>query len=125
MKKIIIWIIALVTGLYSTFVAQCFWNWFAVLVLPVPPVFFWQMFGIILLINLFSEKDDSIEKSRWEVVYKLLEACLPESKKQEIEEFVNEKEKNAWVDAGSKVFEKFFSNTITLAFGFIIHAIFF
>ena len=121
MKKITFWISAFITGLYSTFVAQCFWNWFAVPVLLVSPISFWEMMGIILLINLFTEKDDSIEKHHWESVYKLLDACVPKSKKKDIEEFLNEKNENKWVDAGFKILEKFLSNTVILIIGFVVY----
>lgn len=120
MKKIAAWTGAFIIGLYTTFVAQCFWNWFAVPTLPVSPISFLQMFGIILLINFLKEKDESSEELRWEGVYKALDACLPESKKQVIEEFVKEKQENVWVDVGFKTIDKFLSNTMTLIFGFVV-----
>ena len=110
-------------GVYTTFVAQCFWNWFAVPILPVSPISFLQMFGIIIFISFLNEKDNSAEELRWEGVYKVLDACLPESKKQEIEEFVKEKQESVWADAGLKIFKKFSSNTIALIFGFVISAL--
>jgi hypothetical protein len=120
MKKIAVWTSAFIIGAYTTFVAQCFWNWFAVPILPVSPISFLQMFGIIMFISFLNEKDDSAEELRWEGVYKALDACLPESKKQAIEEFVKEKQENVWADAGFKVLNKFFFNTIALIFGFVI-----
>jgi hypothetical protein len=123
MKKIAVWTSAFIIGVYTTFVAQCFWNWFAVPILPVSPISFLQMFGIIMFISFLNEKDDSVEEFRWEGVYKALDACLPESKKQEFEEFIEEKQESVWTDAGLKVFKKFFSNTIALIFGFVISAL--
>ncbi|MGA2235331.1 MAG: hypothetical protein ABSG23_07650 [Terriglobales bacterium] len=123
MKKIVVaWIIGSVVGLYTTFVIQNLWNWFATSALHVPEISFWVMYGLTLLISLFTAWQNGADEPRWKAMGIALEACIPDAKKEEVEAQVKEQlEVRIWVDMGYQVFGKVVGTTFVLALGFVVH----
>jgi hypothetical protein len=123
MKKVIVAsIIGSVVGLYTTFVIQHLWNWFATSALHVPEISFWVMYGLVLLISLFTEGQNLADEPRWKAMGIALEACIPDAKKEEIEAQVKEQiEVRIWIDAGYHVFGKVVGTTFVLVLGFAVH----
>jgi hypothetical protein len=55
MKKVMLfWLIGSVVALYRTFVIENLWNWFAASALHIPEISFWGMYGLVLLIGVFT-----------------------------------------------------------------------
>ena len=54
-KIVIIWLVGMVVGLYTTFVLQSLWNWFATEAFHVSQISFWVMYGVVLVVGLLTE----------------------------------------------------------------------
>jgi hypothetical protein len=77
-------LVGLLVGLYTAFVAQCFWNWFAVPVLHLAEISFLQMLGILWLIQLLTTRSPKEDDKRWELLASLVELCVPVEKQTEL-----------------------------------------
>lgn len=123
-KFAITWTVATVVGFYSVFVLMQLWNWFAVPLLHVPEAGYWIIFGLSMLLALFTGRDDLIdpaEEKRWRLLYIVLEACVPEHKMQEVKDALSNEKQQVWFDTGLHVLGVVFSRTLTLGFAFVVH----
>ena len=117
--------IGIVVSLYTTFVIQNLWNWFAVPAFHVPEISFWGIYGLVLLVSLLAEGPKSGEKfaaeQRWKNIYHVLDACIPADKKEGVMELIKEENEGVWINVGIEVFQKIVSNTLTLLVGWGVH----
>ncbi len=122
-SKIITWTAAFAVGFYSTFVLQQFWNWFATPILCLPSISFWEAYALICLISLLVPRIEHDEHKRnFGLIFSLLERfCIPESKQEDLQEFVKSKTDEFWEEMIFLLVSKVFSNTFTLAIGWCIH----
>jgi hypothetical protein len=98
-------IIGSVVSLYTTFVIQHLWNWFATSAFHVSEISFWAMYG-----------------PRWKTAYIILEACIPDAKKEEVEtQLKQQMEVRIWADAGLQAFGKVVGTTFALVLGLVVH----
>ncbi len=122
MKKIWTLISALLVGVYSAFVAMCMWNWFAVQALNVPNVSFLQMIGLVWLISILVNHNQSDkDETRWRMLFTIIERCVPEEKREIISGAIAEFKYNLWDDVWSRIFWQIGAKTITLILGFVLH----
>jgi len=120
MKHILPWVVAFVVGVYTSFVAMCMWNWFAVQALHAPNVSFLQMLGLIWLINLLINQQDNHE-GRWRILFTSIELCVPQEKQELLTDAMDEIKDNLWIDLWGKIAGQIIGNTLTLVLGFILH----
>ncbi len=118
-------IFGIVIALFTAFVLQNLWNWFAVPTLHVPTVSFWAMYGFALLIGLFqgdSRSNDQIDNKRWEAVFYALDFCLTAEQREELQDFIKcQLEGVVWANGVSLVLGKITGNALTLAVGWGVH----
>jgi len=113
--------IAVVVWLYTAFVMQQLWNWFVVGALNVPTISYWSMYGIVIIVGMFREKDTMKDDDRWERAFTTLKACVPEYKRADIDEYVKEQKEGMLGRSWWLIVEKLFGNTFTLGLGWTIH----
>lgn len=125
MSKLAFWISAVISGLYTAFVGQCLWNWFIVPVFHTAEISFWMMFGLIWVFSFFLErslgKQEDIGEKRWKNAFTILLACLPESKEEEVKEYLHSQKNDIWTDVGFKMLQSLFGNTLTLLLGWSVY----
>jgi len=115
-------IIGSVVSLYTTFVIQHLWNWFATSAFHVSEISFWAMYGLVLLVSLFTEWQKVGDEPRWKTAYIILEACIPDAKKEEVEtQLKQQMEVRIWADAGLQAFGKVVGTTFALVLGLVVH----
>ena len=124
MKKISwFWLVGLVVSLYTTFVVQNLWNWFVVPTFYASSISFWGMFGLLLLVSLLGGRGEEFAaEQRWKSVITVLDACIPEGKRETLEEALDQQAEGVWVEVGLKIFERLLGSTLTLVIGWGIHA---
>lgn len=129
-KKLgVFWIIGVLVSLYTAFVVQSLWTWFATSAFHAPEISFWSTYGLVLLIGLFTEKYDKNfgEEQRWKRMLIALDACIPDDKqetfKKQFNELLNEQKEFVWLEARRRVLGNLARNTLVLALGFAIHAL--
>ena len=115
--------------LYTAFVVQCLWNWFAVRALNVPEVPYWTVFGLLILLDLVQrEQPDVSESPQWRSQLVMLEACVPDDKRPSVVAAIKAQTDNMWTELGYKaigaVIGKLFSNTLALVTGWAIYTLF-
>ena len=112
----------LAVGLYTTFVAEYLWNWFAVGILNATSIRYWQMYGLMLLLGLLVWRDyDSEDKHRWAIVFMKLDAYLPEDKRPSMVAAMNERDEQVWFKVGYAVAARLFGNSLVLGLGWAVH----
>lgn len=115
-------LVGLPVGLYTAFVAECFWNWFAVPALHLPEISFLQWLGLWWLIGLFVRPSSSSENDkRWTLSMSVLELCVPEGKQAALKELLEANPILTFLEAFSMIFGQVVGNTITLVLGFLLH----
>ncbi len=122
-KFIASYLVALPVGLYTAFVAECYWNWFAVPALHVSEVGFLPWLGLWWLIGLFRNNDSSVENKRWKILISAVELSVPAEKRDELNEMVELETEGLgqFMDIFGMVFGQLVGNTISLALGFGLH----
>jgi hypothetical protein len=116
------WGIAIVVGLYTTFVLQMLWNWFAVDALRAPEISYWTVYGLLLLIRLIFEKPTLESDEKFKRLAILVEACVPQEKKAEVENALKTEDDDMWVKLGIVIFGEVAGSSIALGIGFAIHS---
>lgn len=115
-------LVGLLVGLYTTFVLENLWNWFATQALHLPVISFWIMYGLVLIISMFKENFSDIDQ---EISFKgfgiLLDACVPEHLKESVSAKLEDLQEGIWGEIVLKVFAKIFSATCTLVIGWAVH----
>jgi hypothetical protein len=114
-------LISLPIGCYTAFVAECFWNWFAVPVVHVSNVSFLQMLGIIWLIQVITARPTDSDNKRWVLLFDLLELCVPPEKLPELEGLKKPDSINVFLEGFSMATGQIASNTLMLVLGFALH----
>jgi hypothetical protein len=123
-KWAITWSIGMVVGFYTVFVMMQFWNWFAVPLLGVPVAGYWVVYGLNMLLALFTghgEPEDPTQEKRWRMLYTVLDACVLEQKMEEVREYVRGEGEQIWAEAGLHIFGVVAMRTLTLGVGFAVH----
>jgi len=113
--------LAIAVMLYRTFVLQTLWNWFAVPALHLQPVSYWLMYGLILLVYIFTHRDEGSTDQKWGRLFRILGLCVPESQQGSAFAIVQEQEDNSWFQLGKVIAGQFFGDTQGLVFGWVVH----
>src|SRR5215469_4322046 len=96
--------VGIVVSLYTTFIIQNLWNWFAVPALHVPEISFWVIYGLVLLVSLLMEGQKSGDKfateQKWKVVFHALDACIPSEKQEAVMEQIKQETEGIWFQVG-------------------------
>jgi len=122
LRGISLWLVFVVVGLYTAFVLQSLWNWFVVGSLNVSSISFWSMYGVVLIVGVFREKQELSGDVRWERTLKILDYCVPQEKRYQLDEWLKEQSEGVFGRAWTFVWEKVFGNTVTLGLGWVIHS---
>ena len=120
MKYVATLLVALIVGIYTTFVAMYMWNWFAVPIFNLPYISFLQMLGLVWLIGA-GISSIYTEETKLNFLIRIVELCVPNERKHEIDEIINSMKENLWSDLAIKIFGQFGGNTVTLILGFVLH----
>jgi hypothetical protein len=118
------WLIGTLVGLYTAFVGQNLWNWFGASALGLAKISFWQMFGLIMLVQLITEKDEFTNDQRWTLALNTLSSCVPEEKQEEVDEMLKKHVSQMWIQLGSQAGCKVVGNTVVLVVAWFIHTFF-
>jgi hypothetical protein len=128
-KKVgVFWMIGVLVSLYTAFVVQSLWKWFATPTFHVPEISFWSTYGLVLLIGLLTKRYDKnfAEEQRWKRMLIALDACIPDDKKgafkEQLKELISEQKEFLWLEARRRVLGTLAESTLVLALGFAIHA---
>ena len=78
--------IGMLIRLYTTFVAQNLWNWFAVDTFHASSISFFVMYGLLLLVDLIVEKPEHEEGYRWAMLSTAVDFCIPDDKREAVEQ---------------------------------------
>ena len=106
------WLVTFAIGFYSTFVLQNLWNWFAVPAMRVPPISYWLMLGLNMLVQAVRGDSDSFPMLTQH-------ASLSDEEKRRVEEqLTNER---LWTEVIlPTAFSKLVGLTVTLAMGWLV-----
>jgi hypothetical protein len=137
--KLLFWTfpIGLVVNLYTTFVIQNLWNWFVVTAFDVPSISFWGLYGLVLVVSVIADGARAGEKGaehfanelRWKTLFQCLDRLLPDDRKSEIteeideaiKETIEEQKRTMWIEMVSAVIARLVGNTFALGIGWFIH----
>ena len=120
-KWAILWGTSLVVGLYTTFVMQMLWNWFAVGALHASEVSYWMMFGLVMLVRTVFPGDDSKHEARYKRLVTIMDACIPEDKRADVKSEIESEEKSVPFTLGFMILGQVMDNSLTLGLGWAVH----
>jgi hypothetical protein len=99
------------------------WNWFVAPAFHVAEISFWVMFGVNMLFGLLRSNSDIKEESRFKAMVTAIDACVPEEKRKEVDQRLEDLKGQVWIDASLSVFGQVMGDTLTLVIGFIVHVL--
>ena len=112
-------------SLYTTFVLMNLWNWFAIEALHLPEISFWVMFGLVLMIGMFTATSTNKEQEySFKALSIAIDACIPEDKRQSVNEELKQNQEGIWVDLFFTVISRVAGATFTLVLGWVVHTFF-
>jgi hypothetical protein len=110
-------LIGLPIGLYTAFVAQCFWNWFAAPALRLPEISFLRMLGLWWMIALLIRSSAEGEMRALASLVGITRLCVPPERTTELEELIDSRPLDELILGLWQIIR----NTLTLALGFGLH----
>jgi hypothetical protein len=110
-------LIGLPIGLYTAFVAQCFWNWFAAPALRLPEISFLRMLGLWWMIALLIRSSAEGEMRALVCLMGITSLSVPPEKATELKELADP---NPLYELMLGLWQ-IIRNTATLALGFGLH----
>lgn len=123
-KLAMTWATSTLVGFYTVFVLMQLWNWFAVPLLHVPEANYWLIYGLNMLFALMTgvgAQDNPAHERRWNMVFSILNACVPEHKMEDVKEEVRSETEGIWSDVGVMIFGRVVTNSLTLGLAFGVH----
>lgn len=118
---------SLLVGAFKAFVLMLMWNWFVSPVFHTGEISFWQVLGLLWVVQLFVGSDageNPVEQMKWENLFLVLSACVPEHKDAEVKEELKQKTEGVWGQVGIHIVSQVFGYAITLGLGWIVHTFF-
>ena len=115
------WGIVIVVGLYTTFVLQTLWNWFAVPAFHAPEISYWTIYGLLMLAHLIIDKPTFENDERLKRLAIIVSACVPDEKKEELEEALKADDDDATFKLGTFIFGQVVGSSVAVVLGFVIH----
>jgi hypothetical protein len=111
---------------FKAFVLMLMWNWFVSPVFHTGSISFWQVLGLVWVVQLFvgDAIENPAEKLRWENLLLVLDACVPEHKNEELREELKEKNEGIWGQLGIYIVGQLAGSAVTLMLGWMVHAFF-
>jgi hypothetical protein len=110
-------LIGLPIGLYTAFVAQCFWNWFAAPALRLPEISFLQMLGLLWMMALLIRSSAKVEMRALVFLVSITRLCVPPERNKVLGELMDSR----LLDELMMGLAQIGQNTLTLALGFGLH----
>jgi len=116
--------VSLLVGAFKAFVLMLMWNWFVSPVFHIESISFWQVLGLLWIVQLFvdSGSENPAETLRWESLFLVLNACVPAHKNEELREELKQKSQSVWGHLGLQIFGRLAGYTVTLALGWVVHS---
>jgi|SRR5579864_1305878 len=112
---------------YYAFALMLMWNWFVAQGLHLPELSFVQALGFIWTISLLRgipDESSPISGKRWDLLFSVLEYCIPEKKIETVRELIKEKTEGVWAELAGLVFGQAVGITVTLGLGWTAHTFF-
>jgi len=119
--------VSIFVGAFKAFVLTVMWNWFVAPIFHTADISFWEMLGLLWVVQLFVDQNygqNPVEKMRWENLVLMLDACVPEEKREDMKVALKEKEESVWSEIGVQIFGQLFGYAFTLGLGFLLHTFF-
>jgi len=115
--------ISLLVGAFKAFVLMLMWNWFVSPVFHTDSISFWQVLGLLWVVQLFVDQsgENPAEAKRWENIFTVADACIPEHKREELQEQLKENNEGIWSQIGIHIFGQLTSYAVTLLLGWMVH----
>jgi hypothetical protein len=110
-------LIGLPIDLYTAFVAQCFWNWFAASALRLPEISFLKMLGLLWMMALLIRPSAKGEIRALAFLGGITRLCVPPERTMELEELMDSR----LLDELMMGLGQIGQNTLALALGFGLH----
>lgn len=124
-RMVAAWVIALLVGLYSTFVALNLWAWFAVPIFHLPSLSFLQLWGLMLLSSTLMRGNFQIstnsEDGKWAMLGAAVELCIPAEKQQQWTDYSDGEPTRAFFGTVGAIVGAVASSTFVLILGFVLH----
>jgi hypothetical protein len=112
---------------YYAFALMLMWNWFVAQGLHLPELSFVEALGIIWTISLLRgtpSEASPVSSKRWELLFSVLDHCVPENKIEAVRELIKESTEGVWAELIGGAFGQAFGTTVILGLGWTAHTFF-
>ena len=138
-----IFLLPLVSGLYTAFVLMNLWDWFVAPSFSLSQISFWMMYGLTLVVYVFrrpdyvrSRQSELRHEQRHKAITVMLNACVPAEQRTEMSNALKEIQEETqahpwkagfsgtsgtWRDSVIGEADRIIQNTFVLGLGFVIH----
>jgi hypothetical protein len=120
-QSVVMFGVSILVNFYTTFVLMELWNWFAVAALKAPEISYWVMYGLVLILQTTMFDPELKDEERWKWLETVLTRCIPEEKRSEVMEEVQEQKSEMTSRVGLAIFSKGLSSTVALGLGWVVH----
>ena len=124
MKAAVTFGVSILVGAFKAFALMLMWNWFVAPLFHTGDISFWHMLGLLWVVQLFvggSGMENPVETMRWDNLFLMVSACLPEHESEEVTEEVKQKTEGIWGDLGTSIVSQLFGYAFTMGLGWVVH----
>jgi len=112
---------ALLVGVFRAFVVMYLWDWFVTEVFHVSQISFLQVYGLTLIVQLFTGSSRESGRMQWRWLTKTLEYCVPGDRKDALKDALNELGSGMSLEMVMVILSEFLTLVSILVIGFVIH----
>jgi hypothetical protein len=123
MKIGIALLVGLIVGTYTAFVSMCLWNWFATRAFHVPDLSFFEMLGLVWLLQVLFGSVGQDSEPHWRMLWTLLDKLVPQNSRDAYAAAMKELEQDVWAQAAVGAISQVVDNTLMLGLGFGLHLV--
>jgi len=121
MKLGIALLVGLLVGIYTAFVSMCLWNWFATRAFRVPQLSFFEMLGLVWLLQVLFGSVGQDSEPHWRMLWTVLDKLVPGDRRDAYAAAMKGLEQDAWTHAAVGAIGQVVGNTVMLGLGFGLH----
>ena len=114
-------LVGLLVAVYTAFVSMCLWNWFATRAFHASELSFFEMLGLVWLLQVLFRSVGQDSESQWRTLWTVLDILVPETKRDAHAAAMKELEKGVWVQAAASTIGQVVGNTAVFELGFGLH----
>jgi hypothetical protein len=121
-KSILLFVAASAIAVYRAFICMWMWNWFATKLLHVGEASFFEVLGLMWVVQLLTSQGFETNEHQWKLLWHTIEAIISDEQREKLRPVLEQFNEPAALSM--LAITNVAKLTITLVLGFLVHVLF-